>query len=596
MTINDRLAALRTVMEKYGLDAYLVPSSDPHQSEYVADHWKAREWLSGFTGSAGILIVTPDHAGLWTDSRYFIQAERELADSEVALHKQLIPHAPEHISWLADNLPKDGRLGCDGFIFSLGQMRYLEKQLSPRGILILHDLNLIEDIWTDRPALPAAEVFEHGAPYASLPRWEKMDQIRARMKELGARHYLVTTLDDIAWTLNLRGSDIAYNPLFVSYLLVNEAGAVLFVDGRKVPPSLAAKLAKDKIELQPYAAIESFLEALPADEAVLVDPQSISIRLFDALTDKSIVRGGNIPRQIKAIKTAGEIAHIRRAMVKDGIALLKLFRWLEAQLATTTVTEYEVARQLDQFRREQGDYFGESFPAIVGYQANGAIVHYRPHPEASASIRQEGMLLLDSGGQYIDGTTDITRTIALGPPSDEQRKHFTLVLKGHIALAMARFPRGTTGMQLDVLARNPLWLEGLNYGHGTGHGVGFFLNVHEPPQGFAASPATSRGTTELRPGMLTSNEPGFYKDGEYGIRTENLILCTESEQTGSGAFLGFESLSLFPIDLQLIEPALLTTPEREWLNQYHRKVFGGLSPHLAPQEVQWLKKQCAPLV
>ena len=595
MTIDERLAALRKAMKKYGLDAYLVPSSDPHQSEYVADHWKAREWLSGFTGSAGTLIVTEGHAGLWTDSRYFLQAERELADSEVALHKQLVSHAPEHITWLADTLPAGSRLGCDGFLFSLGQMRQLEKYLSPKEIAIHYDLDLVVDLWTGRPELPAAAVFEHPVRYAGKPRLEKMDLMREQMKGYGARHYLVTTLDDIAWLLNLRGEDVPYNPLFVSYLLLQEEGAVLFVDTRKVPPPIAEKLRDDGIALRPYAAVCSFLEELPASEPVLIDPRSISVRLYDLLSEKTVIRGHNIPRRTKALKTATEVAHIRRAMVKDGVSLVKLYRWLEATLEEQTVTEFEVARQLDAFRRAQGDYYGESFPAIVGYNANGAIVHYRPDPATSAPIRREGILLLDSGGQYVDGTTDITRTVALGTPTDEQRRHFTLVLKGHIALARARFPVGTTGMQLDVLARAALWEEGLNYGHGTGHGVGFFLNVHEPPQGFAASPTTSRGTTELQPGMLTSNEPGFYKDGAYGIRTENLVLCTEGPETDYGAFLQFESLSLFPIDRHLIEPAMLTAPEREWLNEYHQTVFDKLSPRLEAEEVQWLKNQCRSL-
>ncbi len=595
MTINERLAALRTVMEKYGLDAYLVPSSDPHQSEYVADHWKAREWLSGFTGSAGTLIVTQNHAGLWTDSRYFLQAERELADSEVVLHQQRVPHAPEHISWLAGELPEGARLGCDGFLFSLGQMRYLEKHLAAKNIAIHYDLGLIGDIWTGRPGLPAAPLFEHEARYAGKSRREKMDLVREQINGYGARHYLVTTLDDIAWMLNLRGNDIQFNPLFIGYLLLNEDEAVLFIDDRKVPPTLAEKLAADSVQLRPYAAIATFLEELPGDEPVLIDPLSISVRLFDTLQDKTVTRGHNIPRQLKAIKTDSEVAHIRRAMVKDGVALVRLFRWLEATLQERTVTEFEVARQLDEFRRAQGDYYGESFPAIVGYQSNGAIVHYRPDPATSAPVQQEGLLLLDSGGQYVDGTTDITRTVALGPPTAEQKKHFTLVLKGHIALARARFPVGTTGMQLDVLAREALWQNGLNYGHGTGHGVGYFLNVHEPPQGFASSPATSRGTTELQPGMLTSNEPGFYKDGEYGIRTENLVLCIEGGETEYGAFLRFESLSLFPIDRRLIEPARLTAADRDWLNNYHQSVLQQLSPHLQPDEVQWLKNQCAPL-
>lgn len=592
MTTNEKIDALRHEMASCGLDAYIVPSSDPHQSEYVAEHWKTRQWLSGFTGSAGVLIVTRHHAGLWTDSRYFLQAEQQLAGTTITLHKQQVPHAPEHVTWLADHLPEGSTVGVNGDLFSVLQIRYLEKHLAPKSIEINVDLELVGDIWPDRPPLPGNPVFEHSIGYAGLARKEKLTAIREQMRAKGADFHLVTTLDDIAWTLNLRGSDVDYNPVFISYLLIGHNRSYLFIHPEKVPADLRAGLQEDGVELLRYAMVEEFLEELPNETRVWIDNRTTSIRLFNAVDGEQLFTGANIPRQLKAVKNETEIGHIRKTMEKDGVALVKLYRWLEAILSSRPVTEYEVARQLEHFRGGQGDYFGESFPAIVGYNANGAIVHYRPLPEKSAEIHADGILLLDSGGQYLDGTTDITRTIALGAPTDEQRRVFTLVLKGHIALASIRFPAGTTGAQLDTLARMFLWRDGLNYGHGTGHGVGFFLNVHEPPQGFATSAATSRGTTAFEPGMLTSNEPGYYKTGEYGIRTENLVLCTNEPETNGERFLHFETLTLFPIDLRLVEVQLLTPEEKQWLNNYHQLVFAKLSPLLSPEEAAWLRQKC----
>lgn len=595
MTINERIEALRAQMRRHGVDAYLVPSSDPHQSEYVADHWKVREWLSGFTGSAGTLIVTEDHAGLWTDSRYFLQAEKELAASEVELHKQQVAHAPEHLSWLANALPAGSTVGCNGFLFSVGQIARIGRTLEQNDIDLLYDLNLIADIWEDRPPLPKDQVFRHEEKYAGKSRREKLREIREQMRAQKARQYLITTLDDIAWTLNLRGHDVEYNPVFISYLVVGEDASLLFIDEEKIPDNLQAQLQADGVALRNYFAIMDYLEALPEGVSVLVDPQTVNRRLFDVIPEEQRIQGDNIPRRLKAIKNKTEVEHLRRVMVKDGVALVKLYRWLETALPSRKVTEFEVARQLNHFRSAQGDYHGESFGAIVGYNANGAVVHYRPMPETSAALQPKGILLLDSGGQYVDGTTDITRTTALGEPTEEQRRDYTLVLKGHIALATIRFPVGTTGGQLDVLARMHLWRHGLNYGHGTGHGVGFFLNVHEPPQGFAASNVTTRGTTAIEPGMLTSNEPGFYKNGSYGIRIENLVLCVDGEETDYGHFLKFETLTLFPIDLTLLEESMLTKEERDWLNQYHQEVFEKLSPHLNPEEVDWLERKCVPV-
>ncbi|MCB0549325.1 MAG: aminopeptidase P family protein [Phaeodactylibacter sp.] len=588
--MEERLAALRREMAESHLDAYIIPSQDPHQSEYVADHWKARAWISGFTGSAGVAVVTAGHAGLWTDSRYFIQAEQELKHSPFILHPLKVPYAPEHIDWLLDNLPPGSTVGCDGNVFSVSQVGHLSRKLESKNIKLAYKENLIGRIWKARPPLPRHAAFELDEAYAGLSRAEKLGRIRRQMKE--AEYYLVATLDDIAWALNIRGSDVEYNPVCISYLLIGPKVAHWFVHQEKVPHSLRQGLRADGLQLHPYETMEHFLEELDKDSPVLYDPGSTSINLFEALDEEQWRSSRNLIRPMKAIKNETEVKHIRQAMRKDGVALLKLYRWLEAELQYRTVSEYELAQQLAAFRKAQGNYFGESFAAIVGYASNGAIVHYKPEPDTCADIRPEGVLLLDSGGQYIEGTTDITRTTALGATTEEQRRNYTLVLKGNISLSRAIFPEGTVGVQLDILARMHLWREGLNYGHGTGHGVGFFLNVHEPPQGFTPNPRGERGETPFVPGMLTSNEPGFYKAGEYGIRIENLELCVERPSADGNPFYSFEPVTLFPIDLQMAELTLLTQEEKDWLNDYHRKVLHELTPLLDEEERAWLEKKC----
>jgi Xaa-Pro aminopeptidase len=590
-SIDERISSLRALMRQHQIDAYLIPSNDPHQSEYVAERWKAREWISGFTGSAGIAIVTADHAGLWTDSRYFLQAEEQLKGSRFVLHKLKIPHAPEHLMWLAENLPEGAIVGADGNLFSPGQVRSIRKHLHKKNIEF-DQVDLIGEIWKDRPGIPVNPLFEFPLEFAGQSRREKLDRVLEKMAGQGASLYLVSTLDDIAWCLNIRSNDVEFNPVCICYLVIGRDTSYLFIDEEKVPSGISGSLHKDGIEIRPYEEIEDFLARMSESRRILVDTHSISIRLYEGINEDQRIDGENLILPMKAVKNEVEIGHIRSVMRRDGVALLRLYRWLEEKLNAGKVTELEVAEQLARFRGEQGNYYGESFAAIVGYNSNGAIVHYKPQAETCASIHREGILLLDSGGQYLDGTTDITRTTALGPPTSEQKRNYTLVLKGHIALATIQFPEGTMGAQLDTLARIPLWKEGLNYGHGTGHGVGFFLSVHEPPQGFAASAVTSRGTTPLAPGTLTSNEPGFYKDGEYGIRIENLVLCVEAGETPYGKFLKFETVSLFPIDTSLVELALLTKEEKDWLNDYHRQVFVQLSPLLNEDEKKWLEEKC----
>ena len=593
MTASERLNALRKRMDECDVDAYAISSSDPHQSEYPAGHWKIREWLSGFTGSAGFLVVTRKEAHLWTDSRYFIQAERELAETPITLQKLSVPHTPEYVEWLKQNLPRGSTLGLDGRLFSHGQMMFFHKHLDSRDIDIRSDLDLVSAIWKDRPPLPEDEVFMHPLEFAGLSREEKIDRVRAELEE---DYLLISTLDDIAWLLNLRGTDVPFNPVFLAYLLVGKRSLHLFINEKKIPGSIATELEEATVRIHPYEDIYRFLEDLPESRIVRLDSRTVNEKLYSSLMSSQCRKADNIVRNLKAVKTEAEIAHIRNAMKKDGVALCKLFRFLEKRLASGEVlSEYELAQQLARYRQAQDDYYGESFPAIVGYGSNGAIVHYRPEENGSATLKPEGILLLDSGGQYMDGTTDITRTVALGEPTPRQKLHYTLVLKGHIGLAEITFPKGTTGTQLDILARMHLWQEGLNYGHGTGHGVGYFLNVHEPPQGISPGTATSRGTTPIRPGMLTSNEPGFYKEGAYGIRIENLVLCVEKEETEFGHFYSFETLSLFPIDLKLVEEQMLNDSEKEWLQKYHEHVYEKLAPLLSPEEQAWLEEKCQPL-
>ena len=588
--INQRLKALRAAMKENGIDAYIVPSSDAHKSEYVAEHWATRAWISGFTGSAGLAIITQEHAGLWTDSRYFTQAETQLAESDFELHKQGIPHAPEHRAWLRDNIKEGGVVACDGRQFSVGDIRAIEKKLKAKNASLVLDKDLIDKIWEDRPTLPTAMIFEHDVKYAGKSRAEKLAEIRA---EMTADYYLVTALDEIAWAFNLRGNDVDCNPVFYAFAIIDHDSAWIFMDIDKVPEDLANKLYEEGIYLKPYDFAEAVLESLEEDKTVQFDKGTTNILLHNGIQEGNAKAEKNIIQELKAIKNETEVKHIRNAMIKDAVALTRLFRWLEKTVEERGIPETEVAEVLANFRKAQGDYHGESFDAIVGYKGNGAIVHYRAEKETCATIEKDGVLLLDSGGQYYDGTTDITRTIRLGEPTEQEKFCYTRVLKGHIELASIVFPAGTRGAQLDTLARMHLWQAGLNYGHGTGHGVGFFLNVHEGPQGFAPSPVTSRGTTVFKPGMVTSNEPGFYKDGDYGIRIENLVLCMDAGENEYGKWLKFSDLTLFPIDTRLIQMEQLTAREKKWLNEYHARVFEEVSPRLDAEEVAWLKEKTA---
>ena len=591
MTINDKLSALRSLMTQNALDAYIVPSGDPHQSEYPAERWLSRQWISGFLGSMGYAVITHDHAGVWTDSRYFIQCEADLKGSEYQLHKQIVQGAPEHIDWLAQKLPKGSRIGCDGAMFAVAQIRSMQDKFGKAGIDLVTTVDLISPIWLQRPELLNNPIFEHDVIFTGRTRKQKLTAIRAKMKEHKADFHLVSTLDDIGWTLNLRGSDVESNPVFIAHMVIAKDKTYLFINPSQMPDGIKNALNQDDIFIKNYNTIDDFLTQLTDKQSIAIDTSNLNFQLFNSIKKAKILETATFSSMMKAVKNKTEMNHLRTVMVKDGVALLKAFRWLEQTLAQREVSEYEMASMIAQFRSDQANYFGESFTAIVAYESNGAINHYHPSPHSSSMIKRQGILLIDSGGQYFDGTTDITRTIALSEPTADQKRNYTLVLKGHIGLAVLKFPTGTKGIQMDILARMYLWQHGLNYGHGTGHGVGFFMNVHEPPQGFMTG-LGARGVTPHEVGMYTSNEPGFYQDGGYGIRIENLVLVVEAEKTDFGQFLKFDTITLFPIDTRLIDISLLTRSEKAWFNAYHKRVNQKLSLYLNEEEKAWLADKC----
>lgn len=584
-------------MQQHGVAACLVPSADPHLSEYLPEHWAAREWLSGFTGSAGTLLVTGDHAGVWTDSRYFTQAEQELAGSAVELMKQKLPHAPEHLLWLQQHLGEGDVVAVAGDSVALTTARRITELLAEVGASVRTDLDLPGEVWTHRPALPKAAVVEHAPEFACTSRADKLARLRKTLQARGATHHLVSSLDDVAWLMNLRGADVECNPVFLAHLLVAASGeTILFVDRGKLTDVSVAALAADGVRIADYAVVTDALGELGEGDALLLDPARVVYAVADAIhPDVRVIEDRTPSTAFKAIKSVDELDHIREVMRRDGAALVRSFRRLEERLAAgMTQTELDVDALLAQERAVQPDHIGESFATIAGYQANGALPHYHATPQAHSTLQREGLLLIDSGGQYLGGTTDVTRVLALGETTAEQRRDATLVMKGMIGLSRARFPKGASGPQLDALARAPLWAAGMDYGHGTGHGVGYFLNVHEGPHGIRP-PRPNGALVPLEPGMITSIEPGLYKSGRHGIRHENLAVVIESEHTEFGEFLAFETLTLCPFDRRILEPSLLNPEERAWLNDYHATVRTALSPLLEEADLAWLEKHCAPL-
>lgn len=583
-------------MRDAGIAAVLVPSADPHLSEYLPERWKGRTWLSGFRGSVGTLVVTQDFAGLWTDSRYFEQAERELAGSPVRLMRLRIAHTPEHIDWLVEHLAPADTVAVAGDTLAPAARTQMRERFATKGITLRTDLDLLDRTWKHRPSLPDGCVREHAAAYAAGTRSERLARVRGAMRAHGASHHLVSSLDDIAWLTTLRGSDIPYNPVFLAHLLIGPERATLFVAAGKVAPPLVARLSADAIDLVPYGEITQALTQLPQDATLLIDPRRTVCALIDAVPPSvGVIQTPNPSQRFKALKTDAELQHVRRTMELDGVAMVRFLRWLEAALeGGETLTEVDVGEKLHGFRAAQPGFVSESFATIAGYGANGALPHYHATVASHATVETHGLMVLDSGGQYEGGTTDITRTLPLGETTPEQRRDYTLVLQGMIALARARFPRGTTGPQLDALARAPIWAEGINYGHGTGHGVGYFLNVHEGPQTIRP-PQPGETAAALEPGMIVSDEPGIYRPGRHGVRIENLIATIPAGRSEFGDFLAFETLTLCPIDTQPLERSRLRADEVAWLNAYHRSVHERLAPHLDGEEQVWLAQRCAPL-
>lgn len=592
---KERLAQVRALMKRKKLDALVVPSSDPHLGEYVPDYWRVIRWLTGFSGSAGNVIITKTFAGLWTDSRYFIQAEEQLAGSGFVLVRLKIPHTPEHIDWLKEKSRKGWKAGVDGRLISAGTMRLLLSAMKEAGARLDLKADLITPVWKDRPALPSGEAFELDVKYAGLTRKEKIQRVREVMKAMKVDYHLLTATDDIMWLLNLRGNDVKYCPLLLSFAIVSNDQVILFADEDKVPGSLRASLDRDNVVLLPYDTVTSVLSHLEDGSVLLFPPSTTSASLFRSVPRRvKTIEDLSIPTRMKAVKNGTELANLRKVMADDGVILTRFFHWLESALEKEEVTELSAATKLDGMRSAQDGCTGPAFSTIAAYNEHAALPHYVPDDKTDVRLRKSGIFLLDSGGQYFGGTTDITRTVALGRPDDAMKREFTLALKGTIGLAMARFPRGTKGYQLDILARKPLWDNYMNYGHGTGHGVGSFLNVHEGPQTIGSG-ATGDMKTSLEPGMVTSDEPAFYRPGLYGFRTENLIVCVGDRETEFGSFLSFDTVTLCYIDTELVDVSLLDDRELEWLNSYNERVYASLSSHLEPALQKWLKNKTRPL-
>lgn len=581
------LEALRSVMRQKHVNAIIIPGTDPHQSEYVSPYWKLRDWVTGFTGSNGTAVVTLDDAGLWTDSRYFLQADIQLADSGVSLHKEDMPGEQTVTEWLAGQMKEGDVLAVDGLMFSIVQASRLEEFCGQNGFRFVADFDPFAEIYKDRPALPAGVIYEHEVEYAGESASSKIARVLAETKKAGADAILLSALDEIAWTLNIRCNDVEFNPVAISYAYLSGTRNVLFINPAKVDEKAAAHLQANGVEVRPYDSLKEFVTALHGVN-LLLDPNKTSDTVSHWATRCTPVYAVSPVALLKAVKNDVQIAGVRRAMERDGVALVKLYMWLEKAVPSGGVTEIDVAQKMIAFRAESPLYRGESFGMIAGYREHGAIVHYSATPETASELKPEGLLLVDTGAQYLDGTTDITRTVTLGNPTEEERHDYTLVLKGHIALGSAIYPEGTRGSQLDALARHFLWNECMTYWHGTGHGVGSFLNVHEGPQNIRLN----ENPTVIVPGMITSDEPGVYKAGKHGIRIENLVLsCNYRHSEEFGNFMNFEVLTLCPYDSRLIDLALLSDEEIAWVNRYHATVRERLMPLLDSEQQAWLEEK-----
>lgn len=586
MNINKRLAALREFMGEKGLHAFIIPSTDSHLSEYPASHWASREWISGFTGSAGTVVVTREKAGLWTDSRYFLQGAKELEGADIELFKEGLPSTPSIEEWLTTELGKGEYVAIDGTVYAAKEAMNLTHKLNMKGLHLISDYDPFSKIWNDRPEIPTNPIFVLPERYAGEAAHKKIARICDAVEKNGAESLLVASLDTIAWIFNIRGNDVKCNPVAVSYAYISKEETVLFINPKKLTSEISDYLKAEGVTIAEYDKVFDYVSKLKTP--VCLDANKVTFKLYNTIPDECHIIDMPSPADLmKSIKNDTEVQGIRNAMERDGVALVRFFMWLEKAVPGGNVTEIMIPEKLVEYRSQQKNFVGESFDTISGYGPNGAIVHYHVSNESSLPVKPEGLLLVDSGAQYFDGTTDITRTLAVGPLTDQMKKDYTMVLKGHINLATAIYPQGTRGSQLDILARKALWDEGLNYLHGTGHGIGHFLNVHEGPQNIRMN----ENPTTLQPGMVTSNEPGLYRAGQYGIRIENLIRTKHEMTTEFGDFYSFETLTLCPIDTTPIVKEMLTEREIIWLNEYHKFVYDRLSPLLTEDEKQWLKEK-----
>lgn len=595
--ITQRIEALRTLMKERGMDAYMIPTEDFHESEYVGRYFKERAYMSGFTGSAGTLVVTMTEAGLWTDGRYFIQAEKQLEGSGITLFKMGNEGVPTVTEYLNENLPEGGCLGFDGRVVNASLGEKLVEELAAKQVKISCSEDLVDSIWTDRPEISKEPAWFLDEKYTGRSMADKLRAVREAMKEKNATVHILTCLDDIAWLFNLRGNDISYNPVVLSYAVVTPDKVLLFLHEEAVNDEMREIFAKEGVELRPYNAIYDYVKTIGAEETVLLDPAKVNYAILSGLAaEVKVERAQNPTILMKAIKNETEYNNEKIAHVKDGVAVTRFIYWLKQNIGKIEITEISAADKLEALRREDPGCKDLSFDTIAAYKDNAAMCHYSATPESNRTVNPSSFLLVDSGGQYLEGTTDITRTIAMGPLTDNEKYHFTLVLRGMIRLSMAKFIYGCRGVNLDYLARGPLWEAGLDFNHGTGHGVGYMLNVHEAPNGFRWRIVPERNDScILEEGMITSNEPGFYQVGEYGIRTENMILCRKAEKTEYGQFMNFETLTLCPIEREAVLPELMEQSELKWLNEYHQEVYDKLSSYLNAEEAAWLYDVTRPI-
>lgn len=591
MNIIERITSLRSLMQERGIDGYLIYGTDPHLSEYVPEAWQSRKWISGFTGSYGKIVITHERAALWTDSRYFLQAETQLSGTGIEMIKDRQADTISVDQWLKQELNPGSIVALDGLTISTTDANNLEHKLGAKGISLKLNMDLVSLIWKNRPEFSQKPVTDFPVQFAGQSRPEKLSIIRNRLTGYGAEATLICQLDDLAWSFNLRGSEINYNPLFTGYGYIDQQQAILFIGDGKVSIALTNVLEKDGVQVKNYESVFSFLEQLNLGSFYL-DPDRINSLIYKSIEKRcNVIDGLSIPTLLKSIKNEVEIAGMRECHVRDGVAMVNFLYWFEQQFRKEKITELSVGEELRKFRSEQTNFMGESFSPIVSFGPHGAIVHYNATPETDIEIMPDGILLFDTGGQYLDGTTDITRTIATGKITSKQQSDFTLVLKGNIQLAKGVFPENTRGYSLDILARKALWNNGLNYGHGTGHGVGHYLCVHEGPM----SIRPEYNGEPIRAGQIITNEPGIYREGEYGIRIENVLVCKKEFQSNFGSFLSFDTITMCPIDRKLVDRQLLTDEEITWLNSYHTKVLSELGSRLNPEVQKWLKAQCEPI-